>query len=215
MQYATPLAVIGALSMSLIIAVAAQLSSPQHMLQQPMWPMDMPLMLQLQNDPARPLELKTSVRSHHHHTGHHHHHRSPGKPGADVALTGPGVRTLVLGEVRSLELAIQSHMTDGTLQIQLETSQDLQMVSGTHRWDFELNGTQTLSLPIAVQALAEGQHYVHVFIEHVSDDGARTTRALATEFRVGDSFATRAYAKHFSKESGSEYRALPANEVIY
>lgn len=212
MQYAASLTAIGVLSLSLIAAVAEQLSTPEQMLQQPMWPTDSALILQLQQSTARPFELKTSGHHHHHHD---HEHRSPGKPGADVALTSPGIRALPLGDTRDLELAIQSHLTDGTLQIQLETSQDLQMVSGTHEWNFELNGAQTLTLPITVQALAEGQHYVHVFIEHVNDDGARTTRALATELRTGTGFIAKAYAKSFSGESASEYRALPASEAIY
>jgi hypothetical protein len=211
MQYAASLTAIGVLSLSLIAAVAAQLSSPERMLQQPMWPTDMPLMLQLQDSPARPLELKTSVHSRH----HHHEHRSPGKPGADVALAGPGIRTLALGETRELDLEIQSHLSQGSLHIRLEPSQDLQLVSITREWDFQLNGERSLALPIAVQALAEGQHYMHVFIEHTDPHGVGTTRALATEFRVGDGFLTNAYAKSFSMESRSDYRALPAREEIY
>lgn len=211
MQYAASLTAIGVLSLSLIAAVAAQLSSPEQMLQQPMWPSDLPLILQLQERQARPLELKTSAHSHH----HDHEHRSPGKPGADVALASPGIRTLTLGDTRELELEIQSHLAQGSLHIRLQPSQDLLLVSDTREWDFDLNDAHALTLPLAVQALAEGQHYIHVFIEHVDDQGVTTTRALATEFRVGDGFLTNAYAKSFNTQSRSEYRTLPAREAIY
>lgn len=211
MQYAASLTAIGVLSLSLIAAVVAQLSSPQRMLQQPMWPTDMHLMLQLQENQARRLELKTSAHGHH----HDHEHRSPGKPGADVTMAGAGIRTLAVGETREMQLEMQSHLVQGSLHIRLEPSQDLQLVSNTQEWHFDLSGESSLKLPIAVQALAEGQHYVHVFIEHVDEHGVSTSRALATEFRTFDEPLTNAYAKSFSVESRSEYRTLPASESIY
>lgn len=211
MKYAASLTAIGVLSLSLIAAVVAQLSSPQRMLQQPMWPTDMHLMLQLQENQARRLELKTSAHGHH----HDHEHRSPGKPGADVTIAGAGIRTLAVGETREMDLEMQSHLVQGSLHIRLEPSQDLQLVSNTQEWHFDLGGERSLKLPIAVQALAEGQHYVHVFIEHVDEHGVSTSRALATEFRTFDESLTKAYAKSFSVESRSEYRTLPASESIY
>ena len=211
MQYAASLTAIGVLSLSLIAAVAAQWSSPHRMLQQPTWPTDMHLMLQLQENQARRLELKTSAHNHH----HDHEHRSPGKPGADVALAGAGIRTLAVGEIHELELAMQSHLVHGSLHVRLEPSQDLHLVSDVREWHFDVEGESVLTLPIAVQARAEGQHYVHVFIEHVDQHGVTTSRALATEFRTFDEPLTKAYAKSFSVESHSEYRALPAIESIY
>jgi len=132
-----------------------------------------------------------------------------------VALVSPGIRTLPLGDARELELAIQSHLSQGSLYIRLEPSQDLQLASGVREWHFELNGARTLTLPITVQALAEGQHYIHVFIEHIDEHGIGTTRALATELRTDDGLLTNAYAKSFSAQRYSEYRTLPASETIY
>jgi hypothetical protein len=222
MQYATSLTAIGALSLSLIVAMAAQLSAPEQMLQQPAWPTGMPLMLQLQERHTQPLEVKAPAHAHrnnvHRNNAHQHdahEHRSPGKPGADVALVSPGIRTLPLGDARELELAIQSHLSQGSLYIRLEPSQDLQLASGVREWHFELNGARTLTLPITVQALAEGQHYIHVFIEHIDEHGIGTTRALATELRTDDGLLTNAYAKSFSAQRYSEYRTLPASETIY
>ena len=132
-----------------------------------------------------------------------------------MLLVSPGIRTLSLGTTRNLELEIQSHLSRGSLHIRLEPSQDLQLVSDTREWNIDVTGERTLALPISIQALVEGQHYVHVFIEHIDEHGIGTARALATEFRVGDGFLTNAYAKSFSMESRSEYRTLPASEVIY
>ena len=145
----------------------------------------------------------------------HHLHRSPGKPGADVTLVSPGIRTLLLGDTQALELQIQSHHTHGALHIRVVPSQDLKMLSGVRQWSFELSGQQVLALPLTVQTLAEGQHYLHVFIEHIDQDGTRTSRALATEFRTADHVQTRAYAKSFHAGTASPYRTLPAREEIY
>lgn len=211
MQYATSLTAIGVLTLSLAVAVAAQLTSPQQMLHQPTWPTDMHLMLQIQENQARRLELKTSAHDHH----HQHEHRSPGKPGADVALVSPGIRTLTLGENSALTLEIQSHLAQGSLHIRLQPSQDLQLVSDTREWHFDLTSERAVALPITVQAVAEGQHYVHVFIEHVDQHGVTTSRALATEFRTFDESLANTYAKSFSLKNPSEYRTLPASESIY
>lgn len=186
MHYAAALMAAGILSLSLLAAVV------------------MPQPLASQVHVAPPEETRQA-----------HHHRSPGKPGADVALVSPGIRTLLLGDTQALELQIQSHHTHGALHIRVVPSQDLKMLSGVRQWSFELSGQQVLALPLTVQTLAEGQHYLHVFIEHIDQDGTRTSRALATEFRTADHVQTRAYAKSFHAGTASPYRTLPAREEIY
>lgn len=206
MRYAASLTAAGVLSLSLVAAMVA----PHHQLQPSMWQAtDVPLMWQpLALDPVHSATSTSAPPS-------RHQYHSPGKPGADVELLSPGVRTFSLHQVHELELKIHSHHPQGSLHIALKPSGDLQLLSGTQEWRFELKGPSTLTLPIQVHTQVEGQHYVHIFIEHQDPNGTLTTRALATELRTGDKLQTKAYAKSFRAGTASPYRTLPASEEIY
>lgn len=145
---------------------------------------------------------------------HHHEHRSPGKPGADITLVGAGVQTLPLGNPRDLKLTLASHLPPGAVRIQLESSPQLELLGSERQWQFEVNGQQTLQLPVTVHANGEGLHYVHLFIEHQDAHGNTTARALAAAFRVGHALPN-LYEKNISTATRSEYNTLPAREVIY
>lgn len=186
MHYAAALMAAGILSLSLLAAVV------------------MPQPLASQVHVAPPEETRQA-----------HHHRSPGKPGADVTLVSPGIRTLLLGDTQTLELLIQSHHRHGTLHVRVEPSQELQMLSDARQWSFALSDQEVLALPLTLQALAEGLHYLHVFIEHIDPDGTHSTRALATEFRTADHVQAPAYAKSLRAGTANPYRALPVSEEIY
>jgi len=235
MQYAASLTAIGVLSISLAAAVTAQMVYPDQMLQQPMWPTDVPLMMRLQETRFGKPDISPAKTSQHTSDGasvlvaaaHEHEHRSPGKPGADVTLASAGIRTLTLGSPSDLQLQLQSHLPAGSLHVRVEPSDDLQLLSDSRVWDFELHGEQVLTLPLTVQALVDGQHYVHLFIEHVDAEGNTSARALATELRVGEGFITNtdesslsyeksfSYDKNFSTASRSEFSAMPVQETIY
>lgn len=228
MQYAASLTAIGVLSISLAAAVTAQMIYPDQMLQQPMWPTDVPLMMRLQETRFAKPDISPIKTSEHRvdtaiqvAAAHDHEHRSPGKPGADVTLASAGIRTLTLGSPRDLQLQLLSHLPEGSLHVRLETSDDLQLLSATQEWDFELHGEQMLTLPITVMAMADGQHYVHLFIEQVDELGNASARALATELRVGGGFIANSYEKSFSHEksfstaSRSEFSVMPVAETIY
>lgn len=206
MQYATSLTAIGVFCFSLMAAIAAHWSSPELMLNPPMWPADASL-------PR--LQIKHLKLPNHQEHNHGHEHRSPGKPGADVSLAGGAIYTLNAGVPRDLELKLYSHLPSGSLHIRLQPSAELELLSATQEWNFALNGEETLTLPITVRAQADGQHYGYIFIEHIDMDGNSSARALATEFRVGGGFVTNLYEKNFSAAKHGEFKVMPAKEEIY
>lgn len=211
MPYAASLTALGVLSLSLMAALVAHLSSPQLMLDHATWPAPVMQMQRLQETHGKTGAFRTS---HHPKAHHHHEHRSPGKPGADVALVGGGVQTLTLASPRDLELELASHLTRGLVRIQLDASADLELLGAVREWNFDVDGNQTLRLPITLRANAEGQHYVHLFIEHEDVDGNTTARALAAPFHVGQRLGN-LHEKSLSAAAASEFRTLPAREVIY
>lgn len=223
MHSTTPLTAIGVLTLGLLVAVAAQLSYPDQMLQQPMWPTDTSLMLRLQESQATKAPAKESKTSLH--LGHVHLHaygqcdhagyRSPGKPGAEVTLASAPVQTLPLGTVETVELALASSLPPGTVRVALAASEGLALVGADREWQFSTSAGQPIVLPIHVQAATEGQHHVHLFVEHIDGEGTRSARALAAEFRVGGGSLEKAFAKSFSTAVQSEFSSLPAREVIY
>jgi hypothetical protein len=205
MQYATSLTAVGVFCLSLMAAMAAHWSSPELMLSQPMWPGDASLM--------RLQVMHLESTDHQAHQGHEH--RSPGKPGADVALAGSAIYALTAGVPLDLELKLHSHLPRGSLHIRLQPSAELELLSATQEWNFALDGEQTLTLPITVRANSDGQHHGFIFVEHTDVDGNSSARALATEFRVGGGFTANLYEKHFSAAKHSEFKVLPAKEEIY
>ena len=210
MQYATSLTAIGVFCFSLIAAIATHWSSPELMLNQPIWPGDASFMRQ------QLMHLESHRHPTHYNGTHHgHEHRSPGKPGADVSLAGNAIYTLTAGVPRDLMLKLHSHLTQGSLHIRLHPSAGLELLSAAQEWNFALNGEQTLTLPITVRANSNGQHHGYIFIEHRSADGSSSARALATEFRVGGGFVTNLYEKNFRAAKSSEFKVMPAKEEIY
>jgi hypothetical protein len=145
---------------------------------------------------------------------HDHEHRSPGKPAADVHLASAGLQALPLLETTPVHLALQTHM-QGQVRVTLETSPQLQLVKGASEQVFNLDGNGTLQLPLSLMATREGQHYVHLFIEHTDATGITTARALATEFRVGMPLMEKLFDKQLSMADPDRLVSLPGRETIY
>ncbi len=206
MQYTATLAAIGLLFLTALAATAARQLPPGMLIHQAPWPNDGSLMLQ----PAAEQRLLPAPR-------HHldvHAHRSPGKPSIDVELLSPGLRSLPLAVAQTVELQLQTHLRDGFLRVHLEASGDLLFVGSTTDWEFELDGTETLRLPVELIATSDGQHYLHLFIEHRDSAGQVSARALATEFRVGVPLLKQAFAKTLHARAQPEVISLPGQETI-
>lgn len=143
------------------------------------------------------------------------HYRSPGKPGAEIHLVSAAIHRIPLGAIETLQLELASQLPKGSLQINVEPSEGLTLIDAKNEWHFTIDNSQNLSLPIHVRADQEGQHYVHLFVQHNAEDGAYAARALASEIRVGDMDFEPVYAKSFKGDKASEVRSLPAQETIF
>jgi hypothetical protein len=157
------------------------------------------------------------------HAGHDHENqtqgddwRSPGKPSASIELVSEGIYALGLMQPKSLEVVLQSHLTEGTVTVTIQTDGPLQLVSATREWSFDLAKNQEMTLPIEVIANSGGVHHMNIFIEHQAVDGTQTPRALAVEFKVGSGVEP-VYSKQEISASATypTVISLPVAEEIY
>lgn len=159
---------------------------------------------------------------HNHHQSHHQQEHPPGslphgKPAAAIGLISQGVQSLNLLENTQLELALQSHVADGTIEITIETDLALQLRSSQNHWIFSATEYAQMVLPIEVAAQSNGTHYLHLFIDHVDNAGVHTSRAFAVEFNVGVSEHIKLYAKQQSTAADAHPQIVPltAQEQIF
>src|SRR5690606_20403110 len=187
MRYTVSLTAAGILSLGLITGLTAQLFHSD----------ELSLSGQTAQAEMPQMAFEAHSHSHDHLDLNRSDYRSPGKPGADVTLISPQIRALPLGVASELQLEMTSHLPKGTLRVSLELSDGLTLTSGEREWQFDVEGAESVTLPIGVQADIDGQHYIHLFIEHQSENGVSSARALATEIRVGGGILHNMQAKSF------------------
>ena len=151
---------------------------------------------------------------------HDEHKHSVGKPGTQVRLTGAQRITMGLNETKSINLSLENGQLNGVMNVTLVSDAGLDIVNAPSDYSIDIDsGTNTINLPVELKGLNNGIHFLHIFIQHSSDDGAISSRALAREVHVGK-VAVNA-AKHFSKSKGITVNtdqgivSMPANENIF
>lgn len=146
-----------------------------------------------------------------------HEHKLPseelphGKPAAAIALVTDGVQSLELMQSKKLDLVLQSRLGDGSVDIRLEAGGALQLLSASHKWTLDAATSPRIVLPIEVIAEDNGEHHLHIFIDHRNNDGKHTARALAIEFKVGAPEEMKLYSKHGTTATAT---AQPTNVVL-
>lgn len=139
-----------------------------------------------------------------------------GKPATAIVLVTQGVQTLELMHSRRLDLVLQNHLRDGTINIRLEAGEALQLLSFNQQWTVDAATSPRIVLPIEVMADRNGEHHLHIFIDHHSPEGTRTARALAVEFKVGNAEETKLFSKHDAATSARPTTVvLKAEEEIF
>lgn len=152
------------------------------------------------------------------HRGHEHAQasRSPGKPGAAITLLSESTQSLKLLQNTKLDLVLQSHLSDGTIDVSVKADDTLELLSLPRQWSFEATEDKPISLPIAVMARSNGVHHMHIFIHHRSAEGEVTHRAFAVEFSVGVS-EMQLFSKHNSTTINVHPEVVPlsAEEQVF
>lgn len=143
-----------------------------------------------------------------------HEHRSPGKPGAQVRLTGPSRYTLPLGEAGKLNLALQAAPEQGLLTVEVKLGDGLTLIAGEVQGQLNLAESQELVLPIEVLASVPGEHFVHLFTRIEDSFGATTSRALAVPVLAGEVGESHHYKSTVPTKSAAEWIKLPVSETI-
>lgn len=140
-----------------------------------------------------------------------------GKPAAAIGLISQSIQSLNLLQRTELELVLQSHVADGTVEITIETDDALQLHSSLSQWTFSAAGNAQMVMPLEVAAQSNGTHYLHLFINHIDSAGMHTSRAFAVEFNVGVSEEVKLYAKQESIGVDAHPQVVPftAQEQIF
>lgn len=119
------------------------------------------------------------------HGGHEHASVSPGKPAAAITLVSESMQPLKRLQSTKLEVVLESHLHDGTIDIAIKVDDPLEFLSLSRQWSFTATDGKRIILPIDIMAKSNGVHYMHIFVHHRSAEGEVTPRAFAVEFSVG------------------------------
>lgn len=145
-----------------------------------------------------------------------HDRKHHAKPGADVWLDSEVTFTMPVADTRTLPLAIKSEESAGTLQVEIQTSAGLELISTQQSRTIDLTQQNTIEIPVTVYGAGEGEQFVHLFVSRIDEHGNSSYRALATAVQVGDLEATAMHYKHSQKShQNAPVRVLSAQESIY
>ncbi|HEY7883693.1 MAG TPA: hypothetical protein VIC08_01955 [Cellvibrionaceae bacterium] len=135
--------------------------------------------------------------------------REPGrvKPGLSITLAEPQ-QQIPVGATAEINLSLTTGLTEGVLTVQLALPDQLALVEGQLRQEFDL-ATGRPEIQLFVRAEQEGKHYVPVMAE--LDRGQYRGRALSAIIWAGDAAELKARAA-LLKGDETGIVELPAEE---
>jgi len=142
------------------------------------------------------------------------HQHSLAKPGAAVSLKNSEPLYAAVPGVYEYQLQLLSPHREGKMTTNVSTSDGLAIVSSAHHFGFELHEGGEYSVPLTIDASAEGRFYIQLHIS-ITVDGQTSSRVIAAILQVGEPVVK--MQKATTKSSGQEAEAvisLPAQETI-
>ena len=128
------------------------------------------------------------------------------KPGAPVRLLSPSAYELSAGDRLSLELALAIHPA-GLTTVALSTDSGLSLAG---QQLYQLQDQKQVVMPLAVTADSAELGYIHIHVEHRSEAGQITARALA----VAIDSRSKALPLQRKTATPKPYVEMQATEVI-
>jgi len=142
--------------------------------------------------------------------------RLHGKPGAEIELTSSPKERLPIHGVQTLNLELFTPLRKGWVEITIEPSVELEVLSEQKKWSFALDGTNKLTLPVQVYGPSNHRHFIHIFVKQTGLNGHVTSRALAVELEPSHPDFETQYAKTSTKTNERNLIiSLPGVEKIY
>ena len=112
-----------------------------------------------------------------------------GKPGASVSLVNSKVNLANAGVQYSINLGIDSRYSSGKMEVEVSSSEGLQIVSGnTHIQETLTKGA--ITFPYEVTATENGRYYLYAVVKTESN-GVKSFRALTMIVQVGEQGETK------------------------
>lgn len=143
-----------------------------------------------------------------------HQPHSLAKPGAAVSLKNSEPLYAAVPGVYEYQLQLLSPSHEGKMTVDVSTSDGLVIVSSAHHFEFELQEGSEYSLPLTLNAGAEGRFYIQLHVS-ITVNGQSSSRVIAAILQVGPSAvkAQKAAAKN-SEQDAEPVISLPAQETI-
>lgn len=143
-----------------------------------------------------------------------HQQQSRVKPGAAVSLKNSEPLYAAVPGVHEYQLQLLSPKHEGKMRVDVSTSEGLALVSSMHHFEFELQKGGEYSLPLTINASAEGRFYIQLHIAIAADEEA-SSRVIAAILQVGEpTVKAQKAATKSSVQDAESVISLPAQETI-
>jgi len=142
------------------------------------------------------------------------------KPGASVQFTHNYDGSMTLGEAEPVTFTFNHGYNAGTISIQLEAQDGLDIADNRSPYTFTLNNPKTLEIETLLTAQTEGKYYLSIFATVDDLNGNSISRVFALAVTVGELGKTAKSSLepiHMSLESRTsdeQIILMPAEETI-
>lgn len=164
---------------------------------------------------AKNTEISSSANGKNpHQKNNDHQPHSLAKPGAAVSLKNSEPLYAAVPGVYEYQLQLLSPSHEGKMTVEASTSDGLVIVSSARHFEFELQEGSEYSVPLTLNASAEGRFYIQLHVSITSDEQT-SSRVIAAILQVGEAAvkAEKAAATGLAKDAESVI-SLPAQETI-
>jgi hypothetical protein len=164
---------------------------------------------------AKNTEISSSANEKNpHQKNNDHQPYSLAKPGAAVSLKNSEPLYAAAPGVYEYQLQLLSPSYEGKMTVEASTSDGLVIVSSARHFEFELQEGGEYSVPLTLNASAEGRFYIQLHVS-ITVDGHTSSRVIAAILQVGEPAvkAEKAAAKGSAQEA-EPVISLPAQETI-
>jgi hypothetical protein len=135
-------------------------------------------------------------------------HFKEAKPGAPITLSSSSLISLNSNTPTQVEILLDTQISQGELQVELETTAGLELMNTQSRQQLSL--THPIKIPITLIANTNGRYYLNLHLD-LSTNDSRLTRNLAVIVQVGP---VAEETVKFKKAAGENVISLPAKETI-
>lgn len=135
------------------------------------------------------------------------------KPGAPISLHSANAYEIPAFSNAKLEIEFALPLKPGSLQVLLQTHEDITIVSEQFTQEFLLHGDEPfLKLPLEIEVSEAGKYYLLFNLIFTNEQGLSEAVPLAIRLQVGETEQQTGQQKTSSSSSG--IKTLPAVETI-